>query len=453
VTSIGWAPWVSSAVLVLGLLLLGAGLRVLQQSAGLSPEATRKLFHLGCGAAALSLPWLFESVWPVVALSAVIGTLFLLLRLVPGLRAGPGQVLQAVSRQSKGEFWFMLGVLTIFMVARASVVVYSIGILVLALADTAAALVGVFYGRHTFKVAGGSKSLEGSAALFLTALFCVHVPLLLFTDTGRLETLLVALNVSLVLTLAEADTALGSDNFVLPVLVVVLLKMLLETDVAELALQSGVFLALVVFGFLYQERTTLSADALITAGLAGYVIWVFGGWQWLLVPVVMFSTYTWLVGRPRLASSRPFHAGVLLAIVGPGVVLATAHAVLGLEMLYPPFVAVWGANLAVIGMLHGWLNDPEVAPLRLALVNAAKSLVVLIPGIVADGSYEAWAIAGTALALVASLVLFFQLGRPLRREPTRPGAWSSLTLSVAGGTVVAFALVAIIEKALGARFQ
>ena len=97
---------------------------------------------------------------------------------------GPGQILHAVPRESVGEFWFLLGVLVIYVIARDDVVVYSIGILVLAVADMAAALVGLFYGQHSFAVSGGTKSAEGSSALLLTAFLCVHVPILLFTECG-----------------------------------------------------------------------------------------------------------------------------------------------------------------------------------------------------------------------------------------------------------------------------
>ncbi|MDH4063161.1 MAG: hypothetical protein OEW19_02080, partial [Acidobacteriota bacterium] len=429
-----WTPWLPMAVFVLGVLLLVLLLLVLQRTTNLSPESIRKLFHLGAGAAALSLPWLFDAVWPVAVLASGLAVSLALLRTLPALRAGPGRLLQAVSRPSRGEFWFLLGVLTTFSVARTSAVVYTIGILVLALADTAAALVGVAHGRHTFEVPGGSKSLEGSAALFVTALICVHLPLWLFTDAGWLVAFLVAFNVSMPLMLAEGGTTRGFDNFVLPVLVVVMLDVFLGMGAARLVLHGVVVAALCVLGFVYRERTTLSADALIAAALVGYLFGLFGGWQWLVAPVAMFSTYTWLVGRPPLPTSRPFHAGVLLAIAAPGVVLATGHAVLGSHLLYPPFVAVWGANLAVIGTLHDWLRDPRVASLRRASVNGAKSLVVLVPGVAAAGSYETPTLVGIVLAVAVSLVLFILTGAALRREPTRPAAWSRVTLSVAGGT-------------------
>ena len=196
------APWVSMGVFAAAMAALFAILTILRRTTRLSAESIRKLFHLGGGAAALSLPWLFSAFWPVLVLAGGSTLGFLALRLVPALQAGPGQILQSVSRKSFGEFSFMLGVLTVYAIAGDSVVVYSIGILVLAVADTAAALVGVFYGKHPYDVPGGRKSAEGSSAFLLTAFLCVLVPLLLFTETGRPETLLIALNTAVLLMLA-----------------------------------------------------------------------------------------------------------------------------------------------------------------------------------------------------------------------------------------------------------
>jgi phytol kinase len=441
---VNWTPWLTLGVLVLVVALLAVTLRLIQQRTNLSGEAVRKLSHLCGGAVALSLPWLFDSLWPILALGVGSAGVLVLLRSVSAFRTGPGQLLHAASRHSMGEFWFLLGAFMALIIARPSVVLYSIGIVALALADTAAALVGGGYGRRIFEVPGGTKTVEGSAALFLTALLCVLLPLLLFTDAGRWESLLLAFNVSVLLMLAEADSPRGSDNFVIPVLVVVLLELFLQMNRAELALHSGVIVALGAYVLAYRNRTTLSADALIAAVLVGYLFWVFGGWRWLLPPFILFSTYTWAVGRPRLASSRPFHADVALAIMAPGVVLATTRAVLGLEWLYWPFVAVWSANMAVIGMLHSWLEDPGAPAQRLAVVNGAKSLVVLVPGIAAGGAFHAWASAGALVSVGAALALFVLTGSTLRREPTRPGAWGRLTLSVGCGTLVGFVPVALI---------
>ncbi len=446
--TIGLPPWTTMGLFVATVVGMIGLLAILQRTTRLSSEAVRKLFHVGGGAMALSLPWLFEALWPVVVLTAGCALLFLGMRVVPRLSSGPGQVLKSVSRQSIGEFSFLLGVLSVFVIAADSVVIYSIGILVLAVADTAAALVGVFYGHHTYEVPGGRKSAEGSAAFLLMAFLCVHVPLLLFTDTGRLETLLIALNAAVLLMLAEADAARGIDNFVLPVLVVVLLKLFIHMSAVALAWNSVVIVALGLLVFAYRNRTTLSPDALIGAALAGYVFWLFGGWQWLVAPLILFATYTPLVGRPALAESRPFHADVLLAIMTPAVVLATLYAVVQFRTLYPSYVAVWAANLAVIGTFHGWLADDTVPTRRLVAINTARSLVVLIPALVIVADTPVWVILATLCSVPFALALIVPSRAKLVAEPTRPGAWARVTLSVSLGTLASFTLFGILQEQL-----
>ncbi|MDH3511452.1 MAG: hypothetical protein OER85_11425 [Gammaproteobacteria bacterium] len=445
----GISPWLGIVAVVALAFLLSGVLRFLQRKTDAPAETIRKLFHLGGGAIALALPWLFDTLWPVLMLFVASMLIFIMLRALPALREGPGQILHAVPRKSIGEFWFMLGVVAIYVIAGDDVAVYSIGILILAVADMAAALVGLFYGQHSFAVSGGTKSAEGSSAFLLTAFLCVHVPILLFTEVGRLESLLIAINVGLLLMFAEAGAARGSDNFMLPVLVVVLLDAFLEMQATEIAMHFGVIVALGLLAFFYRNRTTLSADALIGATLVAYIFWLFGGWRWLVAPLILFATYTWLLGRPRLTGSREFHADVFLAIATPGLTLVTAYEVLELEGLYLPYVAVWSANLAIIGTLHRQLEAPERALSRFAVSNTLKSLVVMIPGMLVAAQYSSWSLAATFLSVPAALWLFALVGRSLKFEPTRPSAWGNVAVAVGGGTLLSFGLLGSIHGLLG----
>ncbi len=448
ITAAGIAPWLGIGMVCALAALLGVALRILQTTTDMPAETIRKLFHLGGGAVALTLPWLFDVLWPVLALGIACMIVFVILRVVPTLHEGPGQVLQAVPRHSMGEFWFLLGVTTAYAIAGNDVVVYSICILILAVADTAAALVGVFYGKHTFDVPGGTKTREGSGAFLLMAFLCVHVPVLLFTDVGRLESLLTAINLGLLMMLAEADAARGSDNFVVPVLVVLLLKVYLGMNAMELGVHFGAIACLSMVVFIYRNDTTLSTDALIGATLAGYAFWLFGGWRWVIAPVVMFATYTWLVGRPRLAGSRLFNADVLLAIAAPGLLLVTAFEVFGSEILYLPFVAVWSANLAVIGTLHRQFEAPDGPALQFASINTLKSLVVMVPGVLASELYQPWGIAATLLSVPFALAAFALADSPLQRLQTQPAAWWNVSVSVGAGTLASFALLGLVKRLL-----
>jgi len=445
----GIPPWLGIGIVVALAALLSGALRILQRKTHMQSETIRKLFHLGGGAVALALPWLFDLLWPVLILFTVSMITFVTLRVVPSLRSGPGQILHAVPRESMGEFWFLLGVLVIYVIAGNDVVVYSIGILILAVADMAAALVGLFYGQHSFSISGGTKSAEGSSAFLLTAFLCIHVPILLFTSVGRLESLLIAVNVGLLLMFAEAGAARGSDNFMLPVLVVVLLNAFLEMQATEIAIHFGVIVALGMLAFFYRNRITLSTDALIGATLVGYILWLFGDWRWLVAPLILFSTYTWLLGRPRLTGSREFHADVLLAIAAPGVTLVTAYEVLHFEALYLPYVAVWSANLAIIGTLHRQLVAPDREQKKFGIIDTLKSLVVMIPGMLVGGQYGPWSLAATFLSVPAALWLFALFGRSLKFEPTRPAAWGNVAASVGGGTLLSFGLLGAVNGMLG----
>ena len=445
----GIPPWLGIVAVVVLAFLLSGIVRLLQRKTAAPVETIRKLFHLSGGAVALSLPWLFDVLWPVLVLGVASMVTLVMLRVVPSLREGPGQILHAVPRESVGEFWFLLGVMVIYVIAGDDVVVYSIGILILAVADMAAALIGLFYGQHSFSVSGGTKSAEGSGAFLLTAFLCVHVPILLITDVGRLESLLIAINVGLLLMFAEVGAARGSDNFILPVVVVVLLYAFLEMPATEIAVHFGVIVALGLLAFFYRNRTTLSADALISGILVVYIVWLFGGWRWLVAPLILFATYTWLLGRPRLTGSGGFHADILLAIAAPGVTLVTAYEVLDLGALYLPYVAVWCANLAIIGTLHRQLEAPDRELKWVAVTNTLKSLVVMIPGMLVGGQYGPWSLAATFLSVPAALWLFALFGRSLKFEPTRPAAWGNVAASVGGGTFLSFGLLGSVNGMLG----
>jgi phytol kinase len=437
--------WLTATLVGALLALLYWVVSVLKRRTRLSAEGARKLFHISGGAVALALPWLFDTVWPVISLGAASVGAFALLRTIPALRQGTGQTLQGVARETSGEFWFVVGTVTIFAITAGDVVSYSIGILVLAVADTAAAMVGVFYGRHRFDLTRGFKSAEGSAAFLLIAFLCVHVPLLLFSEVGRAESLLIALNMSLVLMLAEAGAGRGSDNFVLPVLVVVLLSAYRDSTVVGLLRDLGIIAALSLLVFEFRKRTTLSTDALVVAVLAGYIFWLFGDFRWLVAPLVVFASYTWLTGRPRITQFERFHAEVVLALVAPSVILVTINALAGNGVLYAMHVAACAANLAIVGALHQQLDDPAVTLRQTFVVNIVKSLAVLVPGLAVAERYDLAEFLAALLAVPIALLLFALLGKPLLQAPTQVAGWRRVSLSVGSALLLAFGLALALQ--------
>lgn len=132
-----------------------------------------------------------------------------------------------VGRISYGEFFYPLSVIAAVLIADTKWE-FAAAILILALADTAAALAGKRYGRSTtYMVLGQKKSLIGSAAFFLVAYAIIGTFILISgADVSSEIGLGSLLWASLVITIAENLGVYGSDNFLIPIVAVVLLNRL-----------------------------------------------------------------------------------------------------------------------------------------------------------------------------------------------------------------------------------
>ncbi len=217
-----------------GFLIIGGGLAGLLLAIGtcqrrwrMHPELARKLFHLGGGLAGLSLPWLFARVWPVLTLTAIVSAALITLRRVPPLRTGVGRVLAGINRFSLGELCFPVSVCILYLACREDILLYSVPILILTFADAGAALVGIRYGSRHYRTLDGVKTLEGSATFFLLAFLSIYLPILLWSGEGGAAPALIALAVSLLITLVEAVSWAGLDNLFVPVTSFLVLRALL----------------------------------------------------------------------------------------------------------------------------------------------------------------------------------------------------------------------------------
>ncbi len=228
-------PWLGIGLVLSIFAMLTAGRHAFRRFRLVDPEFLRKLFHVGMGIVALAAPWLFTSSWPVLVLTAMFVLGMSARRVLPSLRGILGEAIDGVGRRSLGEVWFPLGVGLLFLISGGDPLTFCIPMLILTFADAAAALVGARYGALRLLPGRGEKSLEGSLAFFSLAFLSTLVPLLLFTETGRAETLLIALSLGLQTMLLEALSTNGMDNLFIPLGAFVLLKTFLELDLAAVA--------------------------------------------------------------------------------------------------------------------------------------------------------------------------------------------------------------------------
>ncbi|HEX7878567.1 MAG TPA: hypothetical protein VF720_04125 [Candidatus Eisenbacteria bacterium] len=247
-----------SYVAVFALLAVGtwAGKR------GGSPEITRKIIHIGVGTWIIPTTLGFDSAWMAIippASFVVLNLISYRYRLVKAMEVGdrsPGTIYFPLAFVMLIlVFWpggfFVRGLLTsggpefvpridttpappvdglpmrqVDILARLPALA---GILVLAWADAAAAILGRAYGRHSYRVLGATRSWEGSLA-FLGFSALAMAAATLVTDLARLVPASTAVGSALFslprflllmvpATIVEAVTPAGLDNLAVPAIV------------------------------------------------------------------------------------------------------------------------------------------------------------------------------------------------------------------------------------------
>ncbi|GAC1478959.1 MAG: hypothetical protein NVS1B4_23100 [Gemmatimonadaceae bacterium] len=370
-------PWSGLALLVLLLLAMLGVIRVAQARLALPPELARKGAHIGLGLATLSFPLLFHEVWPVAVIVGAAVAVLVAMRWVAPIRSRWGSVVDGVERRTWGGVYFPIAAGLLFVVARDRPVLFEVPILTLTLADAAAALIGVHYGRTSMRTTRDAKTVEGSIAFFTTAFLTTHIPLLLFTTTGRVESLLIGAIVGLLVMMMEAVSLRGSDNILIPFGGYLLLDGALRKGPVDLATALAVVLLFLGVAIVLRKQRTLSDTAVLAGVLIGFVSWAAGGWRWVMPPMVTFLSYTLLWPRRRQVRERPHEPIAVAAVAAAGMVWLVAAFALDLPGLYYPYTIAFAANLCFIGITWYRLARPRRHPLLSVTLSAAKSWLVL----------------------------------------------------------------------------
>lgn len=353
------------------LLAMLGGLRALRGRC--HPELLRKLVHVGMGLVTLTFPWIFGDPWPVGVLAGMSVVLLLALRQSRRLRARLGGVLDGVERQSLGEVYFPLGVAVLFVLAQGDRVAYAIPLILLAVGDAVAALVGVRYGRQRYTTDEGSKSWEGSVAFLLVAFLAVHLPLLLATDTGRAESVLIAAILALLVAVLEAASWAGLDNLFIPIGAFALLRALRRADTATLLLDLAAACLLVAFALVWRRRTTLTDSAAVGAALVAFVAATVGGWRWVVPPCTLFALYALVFPRQTPGRERAHTFADVARTTAVGMLWCFAASTQERPDLLLPYTASFAAHLAVIGVARAGGRRPATT-VACAAVGAAALL-------------------------------------------------------------------------------
>jgi len=210
--------WLGVALVMGGGLVLLSAMRLWQYFTGPHPEVSRKAAHIAANLLSASFPLLFQAAWPVWLIGGICIAGFILFRVSRFFFNMLGAVIDSVQRESLGGILGMVGIVAVFTVFRRDPLVYAIPVLIVGLADSAAALVGVHLGRHKYRVGKHVKSLEGSGAFFAVALLCTAVPLAALGGAGLAASLLVGVAIAGFLGVVESFSVGGWDNLLITVL-------------------------------------------------------------------------------------------------------------------------------------------------------------------------------------------------------------------------------------------
>ena len=423
------------------LVLFGA-LHIHARAAGADPETTRKMFHTGSGVLTLAFPFLFRETWPVLVLTGATALLVGGIKFLPALRNRLGRVANRVERTTLGEVYFPISVGLLFWLTRGShPLLFVIPVLMLTFADAASALVGSRYG--TTRYVGASKTLEGSVVFVAVAFLCVHVPLLLWSDVGRAESLLIAATLALLVMLLEGSAWRGLDNVFIPIGCYVLLRAYLPLDAAALLPRLMVTVALVVLIVVARARTTLEDDSLVAGAFLCYVAWALMGWRWLLGPLAIVVGYRWLSPATPANSRRMHEVPAVLSVWAPAIGWLTLARTAGDEAMLFPYTVVFGAHLATFGTSRLGSQFPDT-PLPLLFWRAVVTswAIVMVPYVLVTGATGVFVVVPGAVGAIAIGTAAFVRAQPgIRDVPQTTRRWLIQAAAAGMASVAAWGIV------------
>lgn len=200
-------------------------------------EWSRKAVHIGIGVTAAFTPALFSTPVLPIACGALLVLLFAVTRKLGVLSAVHG-----VRRATSGVIAFPIAGIVLMALTGGVGPSYVVPLLVVALADAAAALVGRPFGKHKFAIGTSVRSVEGSLAFFLVAFATTWIALSLSLPfDGTWVTVAVSLVVATLCTVAEAVSQRGWDNATVPLVAYAVLLVALAPTAANAILSIALF--------------------------------------------------------------------------------------------------------------------------------------------------------------------------------------------------------------------
>ena len=417
-------PFAGMALVALCFVVVITGLSLARKRFAFHPEVSRKFVHVAMGLVTLTFPLLFTQIWAVWFLSLVFVVALLLFRTNRFFHQRFGQILGGVERQTWGEFYFPVAVAIVFTLSHRHLAWYTISLLVLTLADAAAAVVGAKFGRSQYRTEDGWKSIEGSMAFFIVALIVTFLAAAFLDQETWLRAAIIAACVGVLAALVEAISWRGLDNLFLPVATLAMLSRFAELDLRQLWPRPLVAAGLLVLMLTWRRRTTLQDDAVAGAALTLYLCWAIGGWRWLQPPLVIALAYTFLPFHPERLPSDVHGNLVIVSLAAAGFIWMFLEQGFHRTSYWLPYLLSFSVQLSMLFLARWKRCRPETSTILLLSGGAFSAwLFVFVPGLLLSGN-KAPQDAAIALIIVAASTALFWIGMGTRADlPNSAGRW------------------------------
>ena len=273
-----------------------------------SAEVNRKLVHVLTGILVFFTPFFFTSNRPLVWMAI----LFVFVNWI-GIKTGKLKGMHDTGRASYGTVFYPMTFLILTLTAWSQhKVILMLSMLILAVSDAAAAIVGENQkSPHEFALGKDKKSVEGSSVMLVSTFLLVAILLPVIDridglDIGWAAASWIAVVTAVVATALEALSSGGSDNLSAPLGAAFVLHAMLEgTPDADVRFTIGLGLALLMALVSYRARFLTAAGSVATFLLAALIFGT-GGWPWA-APILAFFILSSLLSKLGKKHKKQFN--------------------------------------------------------------------------------------------------------------------------------------------------
>ena len=361
-------------------LLLFIIAEIMRKTGKFCTEATRKFVHFSGAFVSIFFPFLLKSHISVLILSIVFAITMIFTKkfnLLPSIHN--------VDRKSYGAIYHPVAIYICFLIAQTlnQPYFYVISILILAISDASAALIGKNYGTRAFITESDKyKSLEGSFIFFLSSFLITHLILLLCTQTGRIESVLIALLIAIITTIFEGISLEGTDNIFVPLSTMFILSKNIDPTPMGIGLQI-LYLILFLLGSLLilKPYKKIGFSGVLLLSLISYIAFALAPWYYafaIVMLAIVCQKSDWILIQDETKDEIFRILPVFFILAVPMMLILGADIYLTLSdknvfvLFFIPFVYCLVSQMAI---LRGWKRKIQLQVPTKRSCSFFKSLV------------------------------------------------------------------------------